>query len=172
MRPSGKLIWMQEALTYSILGFRLWTVSEAGILRSLATGADWNLGLNHACCATDHVVPDEYCQCGFHAYNQLEDVKAHAALMHRSLDVDCVIGAVAASGEVQVHSNGFRAQTCEVLALSARHIQSAPGLFAAAELYGVPVLGIQELNNIKNYPGTMPAPCLPWYKPLLRGAAS
>jgi hypothetical protein len=162
-------MWTKESFDQALLGFRLWTVSEQGVLQSLTMQANWLPGENQAICTQGwyerrprfpfaHHAPVKRCQCGFHAYHRLDDVREHAAGLHRTLRLDCVLGAVAGWGKVQVHPDGFRAERCQILALSARRLDDAPQLFIAAQRYNVEVLGLQELASPSSYQGAAPVP--------------
>ena len=170
---------MRDSFEHALLGFRLWTTDGDGTLQSLVIGWDWQPGINRASCAKGwyerkpkwqlpHRVPAKRCQCGFHAYHRLEGVREHAAGLHRNLHLDCVVGAVAGWGNLQVHPDGFRSEYCQILALSARSLDAAPGLFASAERYGVEVLSLPELANPDSYQGVLPAPQTPGSGPSIR----
>jgi len=71
------------------------------------------------------------------------------------------VGAVAGSGLVQIHRDGWRAEYCELLALAAPSLEQAPGTFMVADLYGVPLLAPEELAKASTYENVIPAPNIP-----------
>lgn len=150
----------------SMLGFRVWTVDERGLLISPGSGYQWQPGWNHASCSKHswwrrgHSAPARECGCGFSAFYDLEQAKRAALLASQHQGLGCVIGAVAGTGTIQLETQGFRAERCRILALSARTIDSATGLFLAAERYGLEVLDLRDLAGPERY---SPA-CLPLKK--------
>lgn len=136
-----------------VIGYRSWKLDD-WVLSPVSFGSPWRPGVNKATCkradmmgvfgsfsvtwslttggvitgdpviAPEHAAPKQDCACGLHAYHELPEQGE-----------GIVIGAVAAWGNLQVHSNGFRAEHAQIVALVA-----ADGLEDVAALYGVPLV--------------------------------
>lgn len=133
-----------------VIGYRSWKLDD-WVLSPISFGSPWRPGINRAVCKVhdtilgsmsftlttggittvdesqpraEHSAPKRDCTCGLHAYHEMPE---HAD--------GIVVGAVAAWGDLQVHSNGFRAECAQILALVA-----ADGLGDVAETYGVPLV--------------------------------
>jgi hypothetical protein len=144
-----------------LIGYRAWLADREGRLRSLAL-ADvwWTPGTQPAArChkrihgfgeaelgdpphATDH-------PCGYHAYNSLAHLLAHAAdaELRGSQDLTVVRGIVEGGGRTQEHELGWRAQYVMPVAIL-RFAPDDPDLrervllaqYSASERYGIPLI--------------------------------
>ena len=137
-----------------VVGFRVWKLSAEGALLPRAVSAlarleaePWQPGRNDARCMYlgrsrgPHPPPHADCDCGLHAYHDL------ARMARAARAEECVGGAIAAWGDLQVHRSGFRAQHAQVVALA---IPDTVGMAARARLaaarYDVPLVGCDELQ--------------------------
>lgn len=123
-----------------ILGFRAWKLDDDGSLRAWAADVPWVPGPNRAYCVTEpsHAAPVSHCMCGLYALADVHDPRLHSG-------VD-VIGAVAAWGEIELHTTGLRAEWMCVLALASPALSDCPlWAVAAAERYAVPLVDHEDL---------------------------
>lgn len=129
-------------LTEKVIGFRFWK-STGGWLESQGYGGHyWGRGVNEAKCEAGtrsalwttgalwqigaasyydepkvkkpHHAPENGCTCGLHAYHEVTVSDGPGPFAGEALQV---VGAIQAWGRMEVHSNGFRAQYAEVVAL-------------------------------------------------------
>lgn len=113
-----------ELYSHPLLGYRLWILSDEGI-GSLAMRHNWKSGMNVAQCV-NHKAPKAECDCGLYAYYELNEALAHMLELKTAFRKETgdklVLGAVAAGGDAQLHSLGFRAEKMQLLGfyLSAR----------------------------------------------------
>lgn len=131
-------------ITEKVIGFRYWR-PETGWLKSQGIGEHyWGRGVNEAKCEAGvrssqgfayftwstaqfafsdepkvtkpHHAPGNGCTCGLHAYHKpLPGLSGAGPFTGEAMHI---LGAVKAWGRMEVHSNGFRAQYAEVLALA------------------------------------------------------
>jgi glycine cleavage system H protein len=86
-----------------------------------------------------HAAPGRNCTCGLYAYTQLDP---------RLKDGDWCIAAIAAWGDLEVHSSGFRAQHACVVALAAAPrtgLAERELIARSAERYGVKAVPLRKL---------------------------
>jgi hypothetical protein len=130
-----------EPVARAVAGFRAWTFGPDAQLRPVEFGAAfldaWAPGVTTAWCSRGHAAPDPGCTCGLHAHT---DLPARAGSPWR------VLGAVVLWGRVVVHEHGLRAEHGRPVALLDEPGAHAAELRrAAAEAYGIPLLGRAEL---------------------------
>lgn len=125
---------------YALRGFRSWILNPFGDrppLNSFTGRGDWEKGENTSICnnflrmeraeedwdnlfpifsPVPHPAPHSKCHCGFNAFHKIEDVKRYGYGYGHRRGI-CITGAIAASGKVEIHSNGFRAEKAVILAL-------------------------------------------------------
>lgn len=126
------------------LGWRVWRLTEDGLLRPIVVGNPWVRGTNEARCHmphTKHRAPGRNCVCGFNALHEMPTEFLGEA--------GYAIGAIAAWGTVDVYRTGLRAQLACVLGLldqPALGDLHAGRLGKAARYYGVPLLARADLD--------------------------
>lgn len=129
-------------VTEPIIGFRAWRVTCDGALVpwSAAAAGAWVPGINSAICLArpstpSHRAPMRRCSCGIYALASADDRR----LTHQNL----AVGAIAAWGDIEVHTTGFRAEKAAIVAL-ALDADVDPvhrrRLTLAAARYGVPLV--------------------------------
>lgn len=91
-----------------------------------------------------HHAPHHECHCGLYALHTAAAMRVHMRGFGFSLNAaGPTVGAVVrASGALEVHMDGFRAERAEICALLA-----VPGLEPVAELYGVPLVHDAKLED-------------------------
>jgi hypothetical protein len=156
-----------------VIGYREWKLDDGWLLRPITADGAWRPGVNHARCrrgtnfwlstttawsisatadpeadAEEHEAPASGCDCGLYALHDPPD-----------LTFDRVLGAVAAWGNLEVHSSGFRAEYAQVVALvlptraqltAAGRIGDGPDYADptdAARIYGVPLVALEDLRR-------------------------
>lgn len=131
---------------------------------SMASFLHWNKGVNKATCMVirSHRPPEPHCVCGLYAFHKLW--KAVWKMRGRR---EQIIGAVAGSGDVQVHATGFRAEEAQIIALLRN--KRNPHCRQLAEAYGVPLFdNARQLRRFalqKSRPAPEDArPALRWYE--------
>lgn len=147
------------------LGFRVWTIESDGQLQSTVGRTVWRQGENRAQCSQRlslngdiHTAPAPGCQCGFHAYHRFVDAFDHSDKLWRVLGLTTVVGVIAASGKLEIHHDGFRAQLAEPLALLAENRHHPSQLFRAADHYSLPLLSREEITDEANYENVITIP--------------
>jgi hypothetical protein len=141
-----------------LIGFRCWRMPfGAPSLQSAYRNHAWRPGVNQATCASgkDHTAPDPRCECGLYASHQPTALGATP----REL-----AGAVAASGDIEVYQDGFRAQYARVVALA--RLPDTPITTSEAEVvaahYAVPLITWDGLHALKDAQGQLtPMPPTP-----------
>lgn len=138
----------QPLFPHALLGFRKWQyVPKSSDLQSLTGGLLWTKANQIASCEAAHPAargaprihsaPHQRCACGIYAYHQLQYVVPSNY---------CLIGAVAARGDVQLHQDGWRAAEVQVLAFY--HPRNRPGdwqlALNAAEQFQIPLFVDQQ----------------------------
>ena len=163
-------------LIQAVLGFRAWSVDADGWLLPFSLGAvagPWRPGVNAAVChyakwrgdgtRVDHAAPDPRCMCGLYALSDRDDPRLPSG------DGNFALGAIAASGDLEVTRAGFRAEFATVLALAVAP-RAAPYLRRnherAAARYGVELV-TPELLEVTGLRHAAPVPAS-----LLPGAGS
>lgn len=138
-----------------VIGFRVWRLGADGLLLPRAVSAlerlaaePWRPGRNDARCMylgrsrALHRSPRADCDCGLYAYHEV------ARMARAARAEDCIGGAVAAWGDLEVHRTGFRAQHAQVIALA---LPDEAKLVASAQLaaarYGVALVPCDELHG-------------------------
>lgn len=100
-----------------LLGYRLWNYElEEGNPGLYSIGYErtlWKPGINVATCHQNHTAPNPECECGFYAYNSIENPGDGAI----EDSIGMIIGAVVASGNLLIHTDGFRAEKVVIAAL-------------------------------------------------------
>jgi len=123
-----------EDKTYpkALLGYRAWLLSEGELhpLHSRAAPA-WRPGENIAVCTSigsalhPHQAPKHDCRCGFNVYHSLGmAIGEYQNWLGRWQaekggipPVTLLLGAVAGKGKIEIHSDGFRCESAQILAL-------------------------------------------------------
>lgn len=99
-------------LVTAVIGFRQWRL-RGDELWSLRARERWKRGVHTAHCRTGrHQAPANGCTCGIYAWYSPPPRGASAATP------DLIAGAVALWGQIELHSNGMRAQHAMVVALA------------------------------------------------------
>lgn len=110
---------ISEIYPETLLGFRFWKIdAHRPKLYSIGLGkTTWNPGENTAGCNfySFHASPVEKCECGLYAYHRPDVLKTKLSPL-RFLNSHWVFGAVIASGKVQIHADGFRAEKVQPIA--------------------------------------------------------
>jgi hypothetical protein len=149
-----------------LIGYRAWLADRDGRLRSLAlTNVWWTAGTQpaarchkpiHGFDSADLGDPPHAADhpCGYHAYNTLEDLLAHAADadVRRSADLTVVRGVIEGGGRTQEHELGWRAQYALPVAIL-RFTPDDPELrervllaqYAASERYDIPLIDPKDV---------------------------
>lgn len=103
-----------------LIGFRSWRIDDEGIL-PVSASPRWRPGINTARCGLDsdikddESVPHEHpCHCGFNAWFYPEDEHKESSFYRTP---ECISGAIAGAGKIQLHSKGFRSKEAQVLCL-------------------------------------------------------
>jgi hypothetical protein len=133
---------------FAVAGYRAWQVGPGGVLFPLALPAapPWEPTVTHARCFAGrchdvHEAPGHHCKCGLHALRDPDDERLK--LGHPA------VGAIAAWGEIEVYSAGFRAEYARVIALAGEpsHSTAPPvSLRVAARRYGVRLVSLVDLE--------------------------
>ena len=101
----------EELVPGRLTGFRLFEVGEDRLTPPFR-GGSWTHPETSAWCGKRrHRAPDPACTCGLHAWYAAEDALAH-------LGRSQAVAVVAASGELVLEEQGFRAERMEVLAVA------------------------------------------------------
>lgn len=125
-----------------VYGLRTWTVTGAPGAERLAAphrGVTWPAEGEwfHATCDTGHAAPNRVCGCGAHAWHPRPRWARRSVASRRE-----VAGIVEASGPVELHEDGFRAQRARPYAL-VQGPRSNPALLRRlSAAYGVPVVTV------------------------------
>jgi hypothetical protein len=133
---------------HELVGFRCWRVPfGAPSLRAASSNHAWRPGVNEAACTqSDHAVPDPQCQCGLYAFHQPTPLNAFP----REL-----AGAIAASGDIEVYEDGFRAQYARIIALA--RLPDMPITTRDAEVvaarYRVPLWAWERMHELRDTQG-------------------
>lgn len=143
-----------------VIGYRMWRLA-GWVLAPQSVGDPWRPGVNVAECrkreapfwpsnadGLSHPGPSPTvgCTCGLHAFHEVPDITTRTPW---------VCGAIAAWGDLQVHSNGFRAQYAQIVALAEAEPPLQKGwLDDLGRLYGVPVVPVSLLSAEAQRHGT------------------
>lgn len=115
------------------LGWRLFKVDN-GLLYPIFHHKDhaWGPGINtfDACGSTVPSHPNEKCRCGFYGFWNIEQACEQWGNEHP----ECILGAVAYSGIIIPHIDGFRAEKAEILATVWPTVEP---LFKPDDRYGI-----------------------------------
>ncbi len=139
-----------------LVGFRCWRMPYgAPLLQSATSNHAWLRGVNEAVCESmNHVAPYPRCQCGLYAFHRPTPLEATP----REL-----AGAIAASGDIEIYREGFRAQYARILALA-----QIPGMpitirdaKRVASHYKVPLLTWDRLHELRDARGHLTPGLLP-----------
>ncbi len=139
-----------------LIGFRCWRMPfGAPLLQAATSNHAWHRGMNEAICeGMNHAAPYPRCQCGLYAYHQPTPLEATP----REL-----AGAIAASGDIEVYREGFRAQYARIIALA--RLPDMPVTTTQAETvaahYGVPLVAWDRLHLLRDQHGHLPPDLLP-----------
>lgn len=135
-------------LTLPVVGYRAWRLGDDGALAPVTmTRAIWTPGVNEARCLSrpfkPHEAPGQDCGCGIYALSWADDPRLDAETL--------AVGSVAAWGDMEVHSTGFRTRYACITALC--RTDTAPPehlakLKAAAARYGVPLIDRTALSVV------------------------
>jgi len=137
------------------IGYRSWRLGWNGQLHSHGAGEfTWEKGENTADCRLGfpHAAPDPDCDCGLYANHHLDGAER---------GLDRIRGVIVASGNLQVHRDGFRAERAEIVALEqtadadARRRQTEQ---QAASRYGVQLVPADMLEQVAFEHGDQIAP--------------
>jgi len=95
------------------VAYRSWKVNKDGLLLGYWQHQPWKEGENEASCfeGTTHLVPSEYCECGFYAYKEPTIYDFNYAYKV------IIAGAVLMWGNIVEHRVGFRSQKAKIEAL-------------------------------------------------------
>jgi hypothetical protein len=139
-----------------LIGFRCWRMPYgAPRLQSAISNHVWRPGVNEAICDTiGHAVPHPHCQCGLYAFHR----PARLGSSPREL-----AGAIAASGDIEVYEQGFRAQYARVIALARLPDTPVPTREAetVAAHYDAPLLTYECLHELRDDHGHLTPGLLP-----------
>jgi hypothetical protein len=139
-----------------LIGFRCWRMPfGAPLLQSATSNHAWRRGVNEAICdSMGHVAPYPRCQCGLYAFHRPTPLGATP----REL-----AGAIAASGNIEIYREGFRAQYARIIALA-----QIPGMPVTtrdakrvAAHYRVPLVTWDHLNELRDAQGHLTPGLLP-----------
>jgi hypothetical protein len=132
----------------AVAGYRAWQLGPGGVLFPLALPAapPWEPAVNRANCFAGggrdgHAAPAIKCTCGLHALHDPGD--GRLKLGHPA------VGAIAAWGEIEVYTAGFRAEYASVIALAhepSRSTRPPARLREAARRYGVRLVSLADLE--------------------------
>lgn len=123
-----------------VVGYRGWRLRWDGRLASAGAGRTiWAPGVNTASCdpRSEHTAPAGDCTCGLYAFHDPPPAPAPG-----------MVGAIRAHGDLESHHDGFRAQHAEVIALVQRGRRARRRERRAADIYGVPLVSLQELEHV------------------------
>jgi hypothetical protein len=139
-----------------LVGFRCWRMPYgAPRLQSAISNHAWQPGVNEAICdAVGHAAPNPRCECGLYAFHRPTRLGAS----QREL-----AGAIAASGDIEVYEDGFRAQYARVLALARLPVTPVPTRDAerVAAHYDAPLLTYERLHELRDDHGHLTPGLLP-----------
>lgn len=155
----------------AVVGFRQWRVDGDMLLplfdnyggtNAMRAPVPWTPGENVAVCRAYkrmHVeMPGTDCGCGLYARYTLDD---ESRALRRPHVYDRVTGLVSATGALELHRDGFRAERMTILALAAPPLPDADEWHAVTRLvadrYEVPVLALDALDGHARLFG-MPVP--------------
>jgi len=132
------------------LGYRVLRADLEGRLHSLFSPYVWKDGINVASCdqklatytggkgaPTVHEAPHSECVCGFYAYH---DYQLALTRVTKSNCLNLVVAAVAAKGQLEIHTAGWRAAEVQLLALS----DVADRYHQLQERYRIPLLETEQ----------------------------
>jgi hypothetical protein len=129
-----------------LYGLRTWrVVSDDGRerLAGLHHGGDWPIGGDwlEATCTTagGHASPGPECMCGIHAWHPRATSARRVLASRREL-----AGVVEARGAVEVHEEGFRAESARPHALVAARDRNDKLVRRLAEIYGTGVIEVRR----------------------------
>jgi len=148
---SGVPIYHRE-----LIGFRCWRMPfGAPSLQAATSNHVWQRGMNEAVCeGMDHAAPYPRCRCGLYAFHRPTPLEATP----REL-----AGAIAASGDIEVYREGFRAQYARIIALA--RLPGMPVTITQAETvaahYGVSLVAWDRLHLLRNPHGHLTPGLLP-----------
>lgn len=116
-----------------LLGFRKWKTDDKNhLLTASIWNSAWQPGINHATgCSEKHTSPAPMCHCGFNAWFDFDD--------NKTSNYNGVIGSIAGAGKVELHSQGFRSQKAQIIALYVEKEKDLKRYRPIAETYGVPI---------------------------------
>lgn len=123
-----------------VVGYRGWRLRWDGRLASAGAGRTiWVPGVNTASCdpRSEHTAPAGDCTCGLYAFHDPPPAPSPG-----------MVGAIRAHGDLESHHDGFRAQHAEVIALVQRGRRARRRERRAADVYGVPLVSLQELEHV------------------------
>ena len=149
---------MSEIPVYhrELIGFRCWRMPYgAPRLQSAISNHAWRRGVNEATCDTiGHAAPHPRCQCGLYAFHRPTPLGAFPREM---------AGAIAASGDIEVYEDGFRAQYARVIALARLPDTLVPIREAemVAAHYDAPLLTWDRLHELRDDDGHLAPGLLP-----------
>lgn len=149
---------MSEVPVYhrELVGFRCWRMPYgAPRLQSAISNHAWRPGVNEATCDTiGHAAPHPRCECGLYAFHRPTPLGASP----REL-----AGAIAASGDIEVYEDGFRAQYARVIALA--RLPDTPIATRETETvaahYDAPLLAWERLHELRDDDGHLTPGLLP-----------
>lgn len=126
-----------------LLGYRVFAVTQQGVLNSPVIEEAWEPGANAAhCVLSGHRAPHPGCGCGFNAFHL-------PAAGEKSLVGHYTLAGIAAWGEVDIYETGFRAEFARVVTIGF-HSKTSAGrlehLRRAAARYGVPLVPFSRLS--------------------------
>lgn len=157
-RSGSALFRASEIPAYhrELIGFRCWRMPYgAPRLQSAISNHAWRRGVNEATCdAIGHVAPHPRCECGLYAFHRPTRLGAFP----REL-----AGAIAASGDIEVYEDGFRAQYARVIALARLPDTPVPTREAetVAAHYDAPLLTWERLHELRDAHGHLTPGLLP-----------
>jgi hypothetical protein len=127
----------------------------APLLQAATSNHAWYPGMNEAICeGMRHTAPYPRCQCGLYAFHRPTPLEATP----REL-----AGAIAASGDIEVYREGFRAQYARIVALA--RLPDMPVTTTQAETvaahYGVPLVAWDHLHLLRDQHGHLTPGLLP-----------
>jgi hypothetical protein len=135
-----------------VYGLRTWTVSrEAGSEQLVGPhrGAPWPTGgawLDASCPEEGHAAPAPGCNCGIHAWHPRPQAARRILAGRRE-----VPGVVEASGAIEVHADGFRAERGRLYALVLAPGRNAGLAHRLADAYGVPIVEARGPDDVMRW---------------------
>lgn len=150
----------REFYAGAALGYRAWKLDGFRLLPVFKRWAPpWRPGANQAICAEPrsvHRAPDSSCGCGLQAYHEPRRMQGQIKLQRvlqqwpAKRSVFEVFGAVAGSGDLEIHYHGWRASEAQILGLwcpePLRSPERIEQLEDAAAYYRVPLFeSVEEL---------------------------